>query len=106
MSVGEVAAALGRSKTTVYKLIAAGRLTVSQFDKSPIVHVDSLQRLLAETKVTAPRPIPRSLAKRREQRQADETDVAAASPASPTKTRSRATQPPVKRGKTRATPQA
>ena len=54
-SINETATALGVQRDTVYRLIGDGMLTVSKLGRRTIVHVASVQRLLAETIVT-PRP--------------------------------------------------
>jgi excisionase family DNA binding protein len=55
ISIDETAIALGVQRDTVYRLINDGMLTVSKLGRRTIVHVASVQQLLAETIVT-PRP--------------------------------------------------
>jgi excisionase family DNA binding protein len=55
ISIDETAIALGVQRDTVYRLIGDGMLTVSKLGRRTIVHVASVQRLLAETVVT-PKP--------------------------------------------------
>src|SRR5215469_765335 len=51
ISIDETATALGVQRDTVYRLIGDGRLIVSKLGRRTIVHVTSIQRLLAETVV-------------------------------------------------------
>ena len=51
ISIDETATALGVQRDTVYRLIGDGRLIVSKLGRRTIVHVASVQRLLAETVV-------------------------------------------------------
>jgi excisionase family DNA binding protein len=51
ISIDETASALGVQRDTVYRLVGDGRLTVSKLGRCTIVHVASIQRLLAETVV-------------------------------------------------------
>ena len=53
ISIDETATALGVQRDTVYRLIGDGRLIVSKLGRRTIVHVTSVQRLLAETVVVS-----------------------------------------------------
>jgi excisionase family DNA binding protein len=53
ISIDETATALGVQRDTVYRLIGDGRLIVSKLGRRTIVHVASVQRLLAETVVVS-----------------------------------------------------
>jgi excisionase family DNA binding protein len=55
VSIDETATALGVQRDTVYRLIGDGRLIASKLGRRTIVHVASVQRLLAET-VVIPKP--------------------------------------------------